>query len=144
MLIAPYHKLALSFLQSDVLFNETFFFFFPPSFGLSIQWQEIKPGPGSLWPSARSGFQFFVYQDEVSKWKMPFIRLHESFYCKITKFFHLFGHCRFSYMVAILKKLHLIRAALRKEMFIQTCGPLILELGNGTRFLLGHNAVPYY
>lgn len=75
---------------------------------------------------------------------MPLIRLHESFYCKITKFFHLFGHCRFSYTVAILKKLHLIRAAPRKEMFIQTCGPLILELGNGTRFLLGHNAVPYY
>ncbi|KAK1319171.1 hypothetical protein QJS10_CPB04g01693 [Acorus calamus] len=28
-------------------------------------WQEIKPKIGCLWPSARSGFQFFVYQDEV-------------------------------------------------------------------------------
>ncbi|GMN56834.1 hypothetical protein TIFTF001_025955 [Ficus carica] len=30
-----------------------------------FKWQEVKPGPGSLWPSARSGFQFFVYQDEI-------------------------------------------------------------------------------
>ncbi|XP_047964321.1 kelch domain-containing protein 4 [Salvia hispanica] len=29
------------------------------------KWQEIKPRPGSLWPSARSGFQFVVYQDEI-------------------------------------------------------------------------------
>ncbi|KAG8379403.1 hypothetical protein BUALT_Bualt07G0084900 [Buddleja alternifolia] len=29
------------------------------------KWQEIKPRPGSLWPSARSGFQFIVYQDEI-------------------------------------------------------------------------------
>ncbi|KAL0675001.1 hypothetical protein Bca4012_002982 [Brassica carinata] len=27
-------------------------------------WQEIKPKPGAMWPTARSGFQFFVYQDE--------------------------------------------------------------------------------
>ncbi|KAK1270016.1 hypothetical protein QJS04_geneDACA014042 [Acorus gramineus] len=30
-----------------------------------FKWQEIKPKIGCLWPSARSGFQFFVYQDEV-------------------------------------------------------------------------------
>lgn len=30
-----------------------------------FKWQEIKPRLGSMWPSARSGFQFFVYQDEV-------------------------------------------------------------------------------
>ncbi|XP_028948256.2 uncharacterized protein [Malus domestica] len=30
-----------------------------------FKWQEITPRPGSLWPSARSGFQFFVYQDEI-------------------------------------------------------------------------------
>ncbi|XP_024025027.1 kelch domain-containing protein 4 [Morus notabilis] len=30
-----------------------------------FKWQEIKPRPGSMWPSARSGFQFFVYQDEI-------------------------------------------------------------------------------
>ncbi|XP_059304088.1 uncharacterized protein LOC132056056 [Lycium ferocissimum] len=29
------------------------------------KWQEIKPTPGCMWPSARSGFQFFVYQDEI-------------------------------------------------------------------------------
>ncbi|KAG6391268.1 hypothetical protein SASPL_149021 [Salvia splendens] len=29
------------------------------------KWQEIKPRPGSLWPSSRSGFQFVVYQDEI-------------------------------------------------------------------------------
>nr|XP_048330383.1 kelch domain-containing protein 4 isoform X2 [Ziziphus jujuba var. spinosa] len=30
-----------------------------------FKWQEIKPSPGAMWPSARSGFQFFVYQDEI-------------------------------------------------------------------------------
>lgn len=30
-----------------------------------FKWQEIKPKPGCMWPSARSGFQFFVFQDEV-------------------------------------------------------------------------------
>ncbi|XP_057970399.1 uncharacterized protein LOC131159477 isoform X2 [Malania oleifera] len=30
-----------------------------------FKWQEIKPRPGSMWPSARSGFQLFVYQDEI-------------------------------------------------------------------------------
>ncbi|XP_031253439.1 kelch domain-containing protein 4 isoform X2 [Pistacia vera] len=30
-----------------------------------FKWQEIKPKLGSMWPSARSGFQFFVYQDEI-------------------------------------------------------------------------------
>ncbi|PQM37270.1 kelch domain-containing protein 4 isoform X1 [Prunus yedoensis var. nudiflora] len=30
-----------------------------------FKWQEITPRPGSMWPSARSGFQFFVYQDEI-------------------------------------------------------------------------------
>ncbi|KAE8123982.1 hypothetical protein FH972_018895 [Carpinus fangiana] len=30
-----------------------------------FKWQEIKPRPGSMWPSARSGFQFFVNQDEI-------------------------------------------------------------------------------
>ncbi|KAM7475709.1 hypothetical protein LguiB_022952 [Lonicera macranthoides] len=35
-------------------------------FDLDIfKWQEIKPKPGAMWPSARSGFQFSVYQDEV-------------------------------------------------------------------------------
>lgn len=29
------------------------------------KWQEIKPRPGSMWPSTRSGFQFFVHQDEI-------------------------------------------------------------------------------
>lgn len=29
------------------------------------KWQEIKPRPGAMWPSARSGFQFFVHQDEI-------------------------------------------------------------------------------
>ncbi|KAK2632607.1 hypothetical protein EUGRSUZ_L01339 [Eucalyptus grandis] len=29
------------------------------------KWQEIKPRPGSMWPSARSGFQIFVHQDEI-------------------------------------------------------------------------------
>ncbi|XP_043813471.1 kelch domain-containing protein 4 isoform X2 [Manihot esculenta] len=30
-----------------------------------FKWQEIKPKLGAMWPSARSGFQFFVYQDEI-------------------------------------------------------------------------------
>ncbi|CDP15054.1 unnamed protein product [Coffea canephora] len=30
-----------------------------------FKWQEIKPSPGCMWPSARSGFQFFVYQDDI-------------------------------------------------------------------------------
>ncbi|XP_038685044.1 kelch domain-containing protein 4 [Tripterygium wilfordii] len=30
-----------------------------------FKWQEIKPKPGSMWPSARSGFQLFVHQDEI-------------------------------------------------------------------------------
>ncbi|ESQ43595.1 hypothetical protein EUTSA_v10012907mg [Eutrema salsugineum] len=29
------------------------------------KWQEVKPKPGAMWPTARSGFQFFVYQDEI-------------------------------------------------------------------------------
>ncbi|KAF6165329.1 hypothetical protein GIB67_018773 [Kingdonia uniflora] len=32
---------------------------------LALMWQEIKPSPGCMWPSARSGFQFFIFQDEV-------------------------------------------------------------------------------
>ncbi|KAK4798380.1 hypothetical protein SAY86_030706 [Trapa natans] len=31
----------------------------------NYKWQEIKPRPGAMWPSARSGFQFFLYQDEI-------------------------------------------------------------------------------
>ncbi|KAH9622645.1 hypothetical protein KSS87_018164, partial [Heliosperma pusillum] len=30
-----------------------------------FKWQEIKPGPASLWPSPRSAFQLAVYQDEI-------------------------------------------------------------------------------
>ncbi|GAB4860514.1 hypothetical protein Ancab_035673 [Ancistrocladus abbreviatus] len=30
-----------------------------------FKWQEIKPRPGCMWPSPRSGFQFIVYQDEI-------------------------------------------------------------------------------
>ncbi|KAL0441975.1 UNVERIFIED_CONTAM: Kelch domain-containing protein 4 [Sesamum radiatum] len=30
-----------------------------------FKWQEIKPRPGCLWPSPRSGFQFCVYQDDI-------------------------------------------------------------------------------
>ncbi|XP_065873843.1 uncharacterized protein [Euphorbia lathyris] len=30
-----------------------------------FKWQEIKPKLGGIWPGARSGFQFFVYQDEI-------------------------------------------------------------------------------
>ncbi|WCJ36206.1 Kelch domain-containing protein 4 [Euphorbia peplus] len=30
-----------------------------------FKWQEIKPKLGGMWPGARSGFQFFVYQDEI-------------------------------------------------------------------------------
>ncbi|RWW34739.1 hypothetical protein GW17_00000479 [Ensete ventricosum] len=32
-----------------------------------FKWQEIKPRPGCMWPCARSGFQLFVFQDEVSE-----------------------------------------------------------------------------
>ncbi|GAB2289419.1 hypothetical protein Dimus_023728 [Dionaea muscipula] len=30
-----------------------------------FKWQEIKPRPGCMWPSPRSGFQLSVYQDEI-------------------------------------------------------------------------------
>ncbi|GMH07996.1 hypothetical protein Nepgr_009836 [Nepenthes gracilis] len=30
-----------------------------------FKWQEVMPRPGCMWPSPRSGFQFFVYQDEI-------------------------------------------------------------------------------
>ncbi|KAG9446315.1 hypothetical protein H6P81_012443 [Aristolochia fimbriata] len=30
-----------------------------------FKWQEIKPKPGAMWPCGRSGFQFFVFQDEI-------------------------------------------------------------------------------
>ncbi|XP_077253059.1 galactose oxidase/kelch repeat superfamily protein isoform X2 [Tasmannia lanceolata] len=30
-----------------------------------FKWQEIKPTPGCMWPSARSGFQFLVFQDQI-------------------------------------------------------------------------------
>ncbi|XP_014498476.1 kelch domain-containing protein 4 [Vigna radiata var. radiata] len=30
-----------------------------------FKWQEIKPKPGAMWPTARSGFQLFVYQDDI-------------------------------------------------------------------------------
>ncbi|XP_030494087.2 uncharacterized protein LOC115709952 [Cannabis sativa] len=30
-----------------------------------FKWQEIKPKPGAMWPSARSAFQFSVFQDEI-------------------------------------------------------------------------------
>ncbi|KAJ3675468.1 hypothetical protein LUZ60_004510 [Juncus effusus] len=29
------------------------------------KWEEIKPKPGAIWPSARSGFQLFVFQDQI-------------------------------------------------------------------------------
>ncbi|KAK7302199.1 hypothetical protein RJT34_13081 [Clitoria ternatea] len=30
-----------------------------------FKWQEIKPKPGAMWPAGRSGFQLFVYQDDI-------------------------------------------------------------------------------
>ncbi|XP_068666288.1 uncharacterized protein [Aristolochia californica] len=30
-----------------------------------FKWQEIKPKPGAMWPCGRSGFQLFVFQDEI-------------------------------------------------------------------------------
>ncbi|PRQ20757.1 putative kelch-type beta propeller [Rosa chinensis] len=64
-----------------------------------FKWQEITARSGAMWPSARSGFQFLV--------------------TKMRSF----------YMVAIPKKFHLIKPALRKELFIQIYGPLILDMG---------------
>jgi len=40
-----------------------------------LQWQEIKPKPGAMWPTGRSGFQLFVYQDDVSKILSPYMKL---------------------------------------------------------------------
>ncbi|KAK1683887.1 hypothetical protein QYE76_044735 [Lolium multiflorum] len=31
----------------------------------NFKWEEIKPRPGCLWPSPRSGFQLLVYQDQI-------------------------------------------------------------------------------
>ncbi|PRQ23860.1 putative kelch-type beta propeller [Rosa chinensis] len=64
-----------------------------------FKWQEITLRPGAMRPSARSGFQF------------------------------LFTKMRSFCMVAIPKKFHLIKLALRKELFIQIYGPLILDMG---------------
>lgn len=30
-----------------------------------FKWQEVKPKPGAMWPTGRSGFQLFVYQDDI-------------------------------------------------------------------------------
>lgn len=55
---------------------------------------------------------------------------------KTIYFTELLWHCRFSYTVAIPKRFHPIRTVLRKELFIQTCGPLIPGIGNGTRSVI--------
>ena len=39
-------------------------------------------------------------------------------------------------MVATPKKFHLRKTTQRKELFMQTCGPLTLGLGSGTRSVL--------
>lgn len=31
----------------------------------NFKWEEIKPRPGCLWPTPRSGFQLLVYQDQI-------------------------------------------------------------------------------
>ncbi|KQJ83223.1 hypothetical protein BRADI_5g13770v3 [Brachypodium distachyon] len=31
----------------------------------NFKWEEIKPRPGCLWPSPRSGFQLLIYQDQI-------------------------------------------------------------------------------
>lgn len=49
-----------------------------------LQWQEIKPKPGAMWPTGRSGFQLFVYQDDVSKVLIP---LYESNF--VLNYFYL-------------------------------------------------------
>jgi hypothetical protein len=66
-----------------------------------LKWQEIKPKPGAMWPTGRSGFQLFVYQDDVSKIPIP---LYGASFCfkllivmflfiNIVKFSHvLFFH----------------------------------------------------
>lgn len=46
-------------------------------------------------------------------------------------------------MVAIQKKFLLIKTVLRKELFIQTCGPLTLGLGSGTRFVCFSLSSPF-
>ena len=55
----------------------------------------------------------------------------------------IFHICRYFYMVAIPKKFHLIKMALRRELFIQTCGLLILGLGNGTRSVCFLSCCPH-
>ncbi|KAL6538540.1 hypothetical protein OROGR_012528 [Orobanche gracilis] len=73
--------------------------------------QEVKPRPGALWPGARSGFQFVVFQDEIRYLWLRFIYM-----AVIQKMFH-----------------HQTKKSLRRETFIQTCGALILEPGSGIR-----------
>ena len=107
-----------------------------------------------MWPTARSGFQFFVYQDEVSlrcsclshipESKTLFLFLSKKTNIKRQIHFQSSKHdhllisllCyRYSYMVVIQKKSHL-RRALRKELFMQIYGLLIPEPGNGTKYVL--------
>ncbi|KAK9117425.1 hypothetical protein Sjap_016372 [Stephania japonica] len=71
------------------------------------KWQEIKPKPGSMWPSARSGFQFFVFQDEI----------------------FLYG--------GYSKEVSTDKNGSERALSILTCGLLIPELGNGTRVTEG-------
>jgi hypothetical protein len=51
-----------------------------------LKWQEIKPKPGAMWPTGRSGFQLFVYQDDVSKIPIPLYGANFCFKLLIVMF----------------------------------------------------------
>lgn len=84
-----------------------------------------------LWIAMCSSFYFlfFLSHTEVSNVR-----------CDINS---LPSRCRYFYMVAIPKRFHLKKVTLRRESFIQTCGPLILGLGNGTRFVCFLSCSPH-
>lgn len=62
-----------------------------------LKWQEIKPKPGAMWPSGRSGFQLFVYQDDVSTILIP---LYEANFCfKFYSYAFVYQYCQiFTYV----------------------------------------------
>lgn len=68
-----------------------------------LQWQEVKPKPGAMWPTGRSGFQLFVYQDDVSKILFPLYQANFCFELLIVMLLFIiivkFTPCRFIIMI---------------------------------------------
>lgn len=77
-------------------------------------------------------FRILKYKNRFLLWNLIVVKLlHYSNKCLS----HSLNHLRFIYMVVIRKRSHHpIKKSQRKELFIRTCGALILEPGNGIRY----------